>query len=355
MPWLLGPANAGSRTHIYGQQAKEAVERAREQVAQTLGGKSDEIVFTSGATESNNLAIVSLAEWGKEVGRLHVLSTAIEHKAVLEPLERLRTWGFDVELLPVTPGGYVEPEEVKRRLRSDTLLVSIMHANNETGVLQPVEQVGRLLGGTPTLFHIDAAQTYGKEVDILERVVCDFLSISGHKIYGPQGIGALKISKKKLDRRRMKALVVGGGQERGFRSGTVPVAPVVGLGKAAELAAAEYGKRREHAKRLKTAFLAGLSGVEHQVNGDTERSQSHVVNVSFLGVDSEALMVELRDIVAISNGSACTSSQYGPSHVLMAMGLSEERIESAVRLSWGVGVDSIPAEAFVEAVSTLRV
>lgn len=354
MPWLGAPANAGSRTHVYGQQAKEAVERAREQVAKVIGAKSDEIVFTSGATESNNLAILGLAEWGKESGRLHVLSTAIEHKAVLEPLERLRAWGFEVELLPVTPGGYVELEEVKRRVRGDTLLVSIMHANNETGVLQPVEEVGRLLEGTATLFHIDAAQTYGKEVDALERVACDFLSMSGHKIHGPQGIGALKISKKKLDRRRMKPLLVGGGQERGFRPGTVPVAPIVGIGKAAELARAEYRERREHARRVKKEFLDGIADVNHRLNGDQERCQSHVVNVSFPGVDSEALIVELKDVVAISNGSACTSSQYGPSHVLKAMGLGEEEIDSAVRLSWGAGVHRIPAESFLDAVQQLR-
>jgi cysteine desulfurase len=354
-PWFLRPSNSGSRTHVFGQQAKEAVERAREQVAQLIGATSDEIVFTSGATESNNLAILGLAEWGKEIGRLHVLGTAIEHKAVLEPLDRLRTWGFDVELLPVTPGGFVEPDEVKRRLRKDTFLVSMMHANNETGVLQPVEEVGSLLAGTATLFHIDAAQTYGKEVDILERVVCDFLSISGHKIYGPQAIGALRVSKKKLDRRRIKALVVGGGQERGFRSGTVPVAPVVGLGKAAELARAEYRERQNQARRVKMEFLKGISDVSHWLNGDQDRCQSHVLNVGFPGVDSEALMVELRDVVAISNGSACTSSQYGPSHVLKAMGLDEDAIDSAVRISWGPGIDALPAECFVNAVRTLRI
>lgn len=355
IPWLQRPANAGSRTHQYGQQAKEAVELAREQVAAVIGATPDEIVFTSGATESNNLVILGLAEWGKEIDRRHVLGTAIEHKAVLEPLERLRTWGFDVELLPVTPGGFVEPDEVKRRRRQDTLLVSIMHANNETGVLQPVEEVGRLLEGTATLFHIDAAQTYGKEVDLLDRIPCDFLSISGHKIYGPQGIGALKISKNKLDRRRLKALLVGGGQERGFRSGTVPVAAVVGLGKAAELARTEYRERREQARRVKKEFLDGISEVEYRLNGEQDRSQSHVLNISFSGVDSEALMVELRDVVAISNGSACTSSQYGPSHVLKAMGLDEDLIDSAVRISWGIGVDAIPVDAFVGAAKTLHV
>ena len=353
-PWLLEAGQRRQSDACLRAAGEGGGGAGREQVAQLIGVTSDEIVFTSGATESNNLAILGLAEWGRETGRTHVLGTAIEHKAVLEPLDRLRGLGFQVELLPVTPGGYVDPDEVKARLRSDTLLVSIMHANNETGVLQPVEEVGRLLEGTSTLFHIDAAQTYGKEVEVLERVVCDFLSISGHKIYGPQGIGALKISKKKLDRRRMRALVVGGGQERGFRSGTLPVAPVVGLGTAAELARAEYRERRNQAKRVKAAFLSGLSGVEHRLNGDPEHCQSHVVNISFPGVDSEALMVELRDVVAISNGSACTSSQYGPSHVLTAMGLDENIIDSAVRISWGQGVDDIPADIFIRAIKQLR-
>jgi cysteine desulfurase len=285
------------------------------------------IIFTSGATESNNLAILGLAEYGERTGRRHVLSTAIEHKAVLEPLDRLRKAGFDVELLPVTPGGFVEPEEVERRLRKDTLLVTIMHANNEAGVLQPIEEVGSLLEGCDTLFHTDAAQTYGKEVDALKRVRCDLVSISGHKIYGPQGIGALRVSARKFDRRQMRAVLVGGGQERGLRSGTVAVPLVVAIGEAAELAGAEYRERRQQATRVKEAFLKGLSTVEYRLNGDPDRCQAHVLNISFPGVDSEALMVKLRDVVAISNGSACTSSQYAPSHVLKAMGLDEDAID----------------------------
>ncbi len=244
-PWLLEPANSGSRTHVFGLRAKEAVERSREQVAALLGAKPEEIVFTSGATESNNLAILGVAEYGEHTGRKHVLSTAVEHKAVLEPLDRLRKRGFDVELLPVTQGGFVEPGEVERRLRLDTLLVSIMHANNETGVLQPIQEVGKLLQDRETLFHTDAAQTFGKEVETLKRVRCDFVSISGHKIYGPQGVGVLRVLAKKLDRRRMSPVIVEGGQERGLRSGTVPVARVVGLGKAAELAGAGLRTRRE--------------------------------------------------------------------------------------------------------------
>jgi cysteine desulfurase len=183
------PGNAGSRTHVYGQLAKDAVDRARRQVADLLGVRADQIVFTSGATESNNLVILGLRQYGLESNRRHVLSTAIEHKSVLEPLDHLRQAGFEVDSLPVAPGGYVEPETVRRLLRPDTLLVSIMHANNETGVLQPVREVAKLLAGGETLYHVDAAQTFGKEVQELRELAtcCDFLSISGHKIYGPKG------------------------------------------------------------------------------------------------------------------------------------------------------------------------
>ncbi len=181
--------NAGSRTHVYGQRAKEAVDRARQQVADLIGARSDEVLFTSGATESNNLVLLGLIRHGQTTGRRHVLATAIEHKSVLEPLDQLREAGFDVQLLPVTAGGHVEPDAVRERLRPDTLIVSVMHSNNETGVLQPVQEIAELLEGTKTFFHVDAAQTFGKEVETLRKLRCDFLSISGHKIYGPKGVG----------------------------------------------------------------------------------------------------------------------------------------------------------------------
>lgn len=346
--------NAGSRTHSYGQRAKEGAERAREQVAKLLGVKPDEVVFTSGATEANNLAILGLAAHGEATGRKHILATAIEHKAVLEPLERLRAAGFTVELVPVTTGGYVEPAAVKARLRPDTLLVSVMHANNETGVLQPVREVAALLEGAATYFHVDAAQTFGKEVEALRSLPYDFLSISGHKIYGPKGVGALIARRRGGQRRPLTALTVGGGQEMGLRPGTLPVPLVVGLGAAARLAAEEHAKRNANARRVKEGFLGGLAAVDYAVNGDSARTQPHVVNVLFRGVDSEALMLSLRETVAISNGAACTSASYSPSHVLKAMGLSDDEVASSVRISWGPGVDTIPAEPIVEAVQALR-
>jgi cysteine desulfurase len=345
--------NAGSRTHLYGQRAKEAADRARQQVADLLGARSDEIIFTSGATESNNLVLLGLMRHGETTGRKHVLATAIEHKAVLEPLDRLREAGFEVELVPVTSGGYVEPDAVRQRLRPDTLLVSVMHANNETGVLQPVLEIAELLADGRTFFHVDAAQTFGKEVEALKRLRCDFLSISGHKIYGPKGIGALYARRSRAQRRPLTPLLYGGGQEMGWRPGTLPVPLVVGLGMATELAGKEYLQRREAAAKVKERFLRDLAAVEYRVNGDPARTQTHVVNVSFPGVDSEALMMAVRSELAISNGAACTSASYSPSHVLAAMGVDGDRIACAVRISWGPGIECIPADFVISAVRGL--
>ena len=352
-PWFLTPSNSGSRTHSYGQKAKDAVENARQQIAELFNAPPEEVFFTSGATESNNLAILGLAEHAERTGRRHILSTAIEHKAVLEPLDRMKQLGFEIELCPVTPGGYVEPESIQRRLRPDTLLVSVMHANNETGILQPVHEIAELLRGTETLLHTDAAQTFGKEVPALRSLKADMVSISGHKIHAPQGIGALLVRRRGMQKRAVQPLVFGGGQERGLRPGTVPVALAVGLGEAARLAGLEWEARRAAALRLRDQLLRDLQAVEHHVNGDPTRCLPHVLNVSFPGLDSEALMMALRHAVAVSNGSACTSASYKPSHVLQAMGLSEVAIESAIRISWGRQTPEIPGDAIVAAVKSL--
>jgi cysteine desulfurase len=340
LPWFLTPSNAGSRTHRYGQRAKDAVETARQQVAELVGAKSEEVFFTSGATESNNIALLGLAEHGERTGRKHILSTTIEHKAVLEPLDRLRQLGFEVELAPVTTGGYVEPEAIAERLRPDTVLVSVMHANNETGVLQPVHEICEVVRSREsspyaTLFHTDAAQTFGKEVPALASLPADMISISGHKIYAPQGIGALVVRRRGLQKRPVQPLLFGGGQERGLRPGTVPVALAVGLGEASRLANCEWSARRTAALAIREQLLADLAAVEHTINGDPQRSLPHVLNVSFPGVDSEAFLLATRDQIAISNGSACTSASYKPSHVLAAMGMVGEQVEGALRLSWG--------------------
>ena len=330
----------------------QSIEPAR--VASILGRDAHEIVFTSGATESNNLVLLGLIGHGLSSSRRHVLATCIEHKSVLEPLDKFRASGFEVELVPVTAGCYVEPEAVRHRLRRDTLLVTMMHANNETGVLQPVIEVAGLLADSGVLFHVDAAQTFGKEVDDLRRLDFDFLSLSGHKIYGPSGIGALVVRRRASRRIPVTPIMYGGGQERGLRPGTLPVALIVGLGTAAELAGKEHRERRISAERLRRRFLSALAAVDHRINGDPARTQSHVINVSFPGVDSEALMLALRSEIAISNGAACTTSGHAPSHVLRSMGLPDDQIASAVRFSWGPGVQEIPHDALLKAISRLR-
>lgn len=353
--WYLGPpANAGSRTHDYGQRAREAVEKARKQVARVIGSGPNEIVFTSGATESNNLTILGLRRHAEQTGRRHIISTSIEHKAVLEPLDQLDSDGLEIQLAPVTYGGYVEPDEIGRRLRPDTLLVSVMHANNETGLVQPVLEIAELLEDTSTFFHTDAAQTFGKELNELRRLKCDFMSISGHKIFGPQGIGAMYVRRQGTERCSLLPLMRGGGQESGLRPGTLPVPLIVGLGKASELAAIESEQRRAENSRVRDLLLRELGPVDFVLNGDQHLAQSHVLNISFLGIDSEALMTALRADMAISNGAACSSRRHAPSHVLKAMGLDDDRIGSAVQFSWGHSVSRVPAEFLVRAVGQLR-
>jgi cysteine desulfurase len=353
--WLQGPpGNSASRTHVYGQRAKDAVEKASQQMADVIGAKPEEIIFTSGATESNNLAILGLTGHGERTGRKHILSTAIEHRAVLEPLAEMQRCGFEVELAPVTSGGYVEPDAIRERLRLDTLLVSVMHANNETGVLQPVHEIAVLLEGTDILFHTDAAQTFGKEVDALRNLRCDLVSISGHKIYGPQGIGALLVRRRQGRPFPLEALMFGGGQQRRMRPGTIPVGLAIGLGEATRLASHEHQARRLAAQRVKDRLMHDLQDLAHEINGDQSCCQAHVLNVSFPGVDSEALMMALRDGMAVSNGAACTAARHELSHVLAAMGLVHERIAAAIRISWGPDVTEIPTAVLKRALSRLR-
>ena len=322
--WYLGPpANSGSRTHLYGQRAKDAVEHARVQVAEVVAAKPEEIIFTSGATESNNLAILGLAAHGEATGKKHIVSTAIEHKAVLKPLQFLAKKGFEIEYAPVCEGGYVDPDDVIKRVRDDTLLVTVMHANNETGILQPIREIGKALINSHAFFHVDAAQTYGKEAD-LPGIAFDLLSASSHKIYGPQGIGTLVVKRHGHAPIPISTLTHGGDQERGFRPGTVPVALAVGFGQASRLAKLEQQILCEAAAAIKREFCKVLRKTAHVINGDISRCQEHVINVRFPGVDSEALMMALRESHAFSNGSACTSDSYDPSHVLIAMGLSDD-------------------------------
>ena len=346
--------NAGSRTHEFGARAKRAVQRAREQVAISVDASPDEVFFTSGTTESNNLALLGLATFGERVRHRHVISTLIEHKAVLEPLSVLRARGFEVDLVPPTSEGWVDPESIGNLLRPDTLVVSVMHANNETGVVQPIEAVSELLVGHSAFLHVDAAQTYGKLSAPLSDRRIDLISLSGHKLFAPKGIGALIARRRGYDRPPLTPLMFGGGQERGLRPGTLPVALVVGLGLAVELAREEEKARRAACLSFRTQVLEGLRSLEPRFNGDVSRTLSHVVNLSFDGIDSEAAMVALKDLVAVSNGSACTSANYEPSHVLQAMGLSEDRIKGALRLSWAHMTEAVDWDRVVARLLALR-
>lgn len=346
--------NAGSRTHEYGLHAQQAVQIAREQVASVVGAKRDEVTFTSGATESNNLALLGLQAYGERTGRKHVITTAIEHKAVLEPVEVMRTRGFDVSILPVSHGGRVDPNRVAEALRPDTLIVSVMHVNNETGVVQPLDEIAKVLSGHECLFHTDAAQGFGREPELLRLPRIDMLSISGHKIYGPKGVGALIARRRGFLKLPLEPLMFGGGQERGLRPGTLPVALVVGLGHAAELCAKNATVRRSICVGIREAAMGHLAPLIERVNGDERYILPHVLNVSFKGVDSEAAMVALRDLVAISNGSACTSQNYQPSHVLTAMGLAEHDIRGALRISWCHMTEILAWADVAKRVSSLR-
>lgn len=346
--------NAGSRTHEYGTRAKQAVQRARDQVASVVGAKRDEVLFTSGATEANNLALLGLARHGEESRRKHVLSTRIEHKAVLEPLEELERRGFEVELLEVTEGGWVDPERVRGALRDDTLLVSVMAANNETGVLQPIEAIAEAMEGHPVYFHVDAAQAFGKVMGGLRSKRVDLMSVSGHKVYGPKGVGALVMRRRGFEKAPLSPLLFGGGQERGLRPGTLPVPLIVGLGVAAEVAAGQGEERRKACQVFRARAIEALAPLGPQYNGDQERVLPHVVNLSVPGVNSEAAIVAVKSLVAISNGSACTSQSYTPSHVLEAMGLGAERVQGALRISWCHLTEEPDWDAVVGAVQRLQ-
>jgi len=346
--------NEGSRTHEYGAAAKQAVQKARDQVANVAGVGREEVIFTSGATESNNLAILGLAAFGEETGRKHILSTQIEHKAVIEPLEELARRGFEIEFLRPNSGGWVTEEQIASTLRPDTLLVSVMHANNETGVIQPIEEIAGLLEKHPAFFHVDAAQTFGKLIKPLQNKRIDLISVSAHKIYGPKGVGALITRRRGFDRVPLKPLVFGGGQERGLRPGTLPVHLISGFGLAAEIALKNHQKREAANLRIRAALLKAFAAMGASIHGEQERVLPHVINLSIPGVNSEAAMVALKDLVAISNGSACTSANYTLSHVLKAMGLPDDETLSALRISWCHMTPEVDWDAVTARLASLR-
>jgi cysteine desulfurase len=326
--------NTGSRTHTFGAEAKRATQRAREQVAAVVDADSSEVIFTSGATEADNLAILGLEAFGRANDRRHVVTTAIEHKAVLEPVEALQARGFEVTIVAVGASGRVEAADITAALRPDTLLVSVMQANNETGVLQPLSEIADSLLGHPAYFHTDAVQGFGKSIAPLRNKRIDLISVSAHKLHGPKGVGALVARRRGHDRPPLSPLMFGGGQERGLRPGTLASPLIVGFGVAATLALERHAARAKVCEAIRANALSALCRLSPVLIGDQDHCLPHVLSLAFPGVDSEGLILAVRDEAALSNGSACTAASYAPSHVLVAMGLTEEVISGAVRMSW---------------------
>ena len=325
--------NPASRSHVFGWRAEEAVEVAREQVAALVGADPREIVWTSGATESNNLAIKGAAHFYQGKGR-HLVTSRIEHKAVLDTCRQLEREGFSVTYLDPEPGqGLIHPEQVAAALRPDTILVSLMHVNNEIGTLTDISAIGELTRARGILLHVDAAQSAGKTSIDLTQMPVDLMSFSGHKVYGPKGIGALYVRRK--PRVRLEAQMHGGGHERGMRSGTLPTHQIVGMGEAFRLAAAEMAEASVRLLALRQRLWAGLSDLQQVfINGHAEQRIPGLLNVSFNYVEGESLIMALKDM-AVSSGSACTSASLEPSYVLRALGLSDEMAHSSLRFSLG--------------------
>ena len=333
--------NADSRTHDYGDNARSIVENARKQVALLLDVPPEDVFFTSGATESNNIAIQGLREYAEKTGKKHIIITSIEHKAVLETAKYMSDHGYRVDFVSPDHTGRVSADEVIGLVDDDTLLVSIMHVNNETGAIQPVKEIGDRLAGKDVLFHIDATQSCGKLVEEIRKIKYDMLSFSSHKMYGPQGIGALVLRRKNYKLPPVKPIMFGGQQEHGISPGTIPVALVGGLGKACEIAIDEHKSDEADNISIRDMLIEMLdkSGVKYRINGDIDYLISSTLNIQIEGVSSEALMLSSKQYCGISNGSACTSSSYSPSYVLVAMGMSEDDIDQSIRLSWGRNTD----------------
>lgn len=325
--------NPASRSHGYGWQAEEAVEHARQQVADLIKADPREIVWTSGATESNNLAIKGVAHFYQKKGK-HIVTSKIEHKAVLDTCRQLEDEGFEVTYLDVQPGtGRITPQMLEAALREDTILVSLMMVNNELGNLTDIEAIGEITRARGIYLHVDAAQAAGKTEIDLSRMKADLMSFSGHKIYGPKGIGALYV--RRSPRVRLKAQIHGGGHERGMRSGTLPTHQIVAMGEAFEIAGREMAAEQQRLEVLRTKLWNGLQHLEEvHLNGDPDYRVANYLNVSFNFVEGESLMMALKDL-AVSSGSACTSATLEPSYVLRALGLPDELAHSSIRFSFG--------------------
>ncbi len=325
--------NPHSRNHVYGWEAEEAVEKAREQIAALIGADAKEVIFTSGATEANNLAIKGVAQFYKG-RRNHIVTCVTEHKCVLDTCRHLEQEGFKVTYLPVQPSGLIDLEQLRAAVTDETVLVSIMAANNEIGVIQPLAEIGRICREKGAFFHTDAAQAAGKIALDVNGMNIDLLSISGHKLYGPKGVGALYVRRR--PRVRLQALINGGGQERGMRSGTLPTPLCAGLGEACRIAREEMGAEAERLTRLRDRLLAGLRQrlPEIHVNGDMNARLPGNLNISFAFVEGEGLMMGVKDL-CVSSGSACTSASLEPSYVLRALGIEDEMAHTSLRLGLG--------------------
>lgn len=333
--------NADSRTHTFGEDSRNIVETARKQVSSLLSVSPDEVFFTSGATESNNIALQGLRDYARESGKNHIITTAIEHKAVLETVKYLEKQGFDVDIVPPGASGRVNENDILKRVSDKTLVVSVMHVNNETGIVQPVKEIGEELQKKNILFQVDATQSCGKLVDEIRLLKYNMLSFSAHKLMGPQGVGVLVLRRKAYKLPPVKPVLFGGQQEHGIRPGTIPVALVAGCGKACELAEKEFKRNNDKAKRIKVELLKILdeSGLDYHINGDDKFCLPSTLNLCIEGISSEALMISTKHLCGISNGSACTSKSYSPSYVLTAMGIPVDQIESSIRVSWGHATD----------------
>jgi len=324
--------NPASRSHVFGWKAEEAVEQARQNVADLVNCDPREIVWTSGATESDNLALKGAAHFYQSKGK-HIITSKIEHKAVLDSCRQLEREGFDVTYMDPDEKGLIHPQNLEKAIRDDTILVSLMHVNNEIGVINDIKAIGEICREKKVIFHVDAAQSPGK-IDIdLQDMKVDLMSFSAHKIYGPKGIGALYVRRK--PRVRLEAQMHGGGHERGMRSGTLPTHQIVGMGEAFRIAKEEMHDEAERTKVLRDRFLKGLEGMEEvYINGDLEHRVPGNINVSFNFVEGESLIMALKDL-AVSSGSACTSASLEPSYVLRALGMDDELAHSSLRFSIG--------------------
>ncbi|BAN56286.1 MULTISPECIES: IscS subfamily cysteine desulfurase [Pseudomonas] len=324
--------NPASRSHVFGWKAEEAVENGRRQVAELINADPREIVWTSGATESDNLALKGVAHFYQTKGK-HIITSKIEHKAVLDTARQLEREGFEVTYLEPGADGIVTPAQVEAALRDDTILVSLMHVNNEVGSINDIAAIGELTRSRGVLFHVDAAQSAGKvEID-LQKLKVDLMSFSAHKVYGPKGIGALYVSRK--PRVRLEAIIHGGGHERGMRSGTLPTHQIVGMGEAFAIAKQEMAAENVRIKALSDRFFKQVSDLEElYVNGSSTARVPHNLNLSFNYVEGESLLMSLKDI-AVSSGSACTSASLEPSYVLRALGRNDELAHSSIRFSFG--------------------